>query len=108
MYTERPDYVQALADFVRGRPAQPLEAFMAQSDAVLAHDASGVLGRIEAPTLVTFGAHDLVTSTRFADPLTTGIAHSELVVFEHLSHAGLHEDPDAFNRATLDFLGRQG
>jgi 3-oxoadipate enol-lactonase len=107
MYTERPDYVQALADFVRGRPAQPREAFMAESDAVLAHDASGVLGRIEAPTLVTFGAHDLVTSTRFADPLTTGIAHSELVVFEHLSHAGLHEDPDAFNRATLDFLGRQ-
>ena len=75
---------------------------------MLAHDAGGVLGRIEAPTLVTFGAHDLVTSTRFADPLTTGIANSELVVFEHLSHAGLHEDPDAFNRATLEFLGRQG
>ena len=108
MYTERPDYAQALADFVRGRPAQPPEAFMAQSDAVLAHDAGGVLGRIEAPTLVTFGAHDLVTSTRFADPLTTGIANSELVVFERLSHAGLHEDPDAFNRATLEFLGRQG
>ena len=32
---------------------------------------------------------------------------SELVVFEHLSHAGLHEDPETFNRATLDFLLRQ-
>jgi pimeloyl-ACP methyl ester carboxylesterase len=31
----------------------------------------------------------------------------ELVVFEHLSHAGLHEDPETFNRATLDFLLRQ-
>ena len=30
----------------------------------------------------------------------------ELVVFDHLSHAGLHEDPEAFNRATLDFLLR--
>ena len=30
-----------------------------------------------------------------------------LVVFEHLSHCGLHEDPDTFNRATLDFLLRQ-
>jgi hypothetical protein len=29
---------------------------------------------------------------------------SELVVFEHLSHGPLHEDPDTFNRATLDFL----
>jgi pimeloyl-ACP methyl ester carboxylesterase len=91
-------------DFVRGRPAQPLDAFLAQTEAALAHDASSVLGQIEAPTLVTFGAHDLVTSTRFAEPLTSGITDSELTVFDHLSHAGLHEDPDAFNRATLDFL----
>jgi pimeloyl-ACP methyl ester carboxylesterase len=106
MYVERPDYAQALADFVRGRPAQPLDAFMAQTDAVLAHDASSALGKILAPTLVTFGAHDLVTSTRFAEPLTNGIANSELVVFDHLSHAGLHEDPDAFNGATVEFLLR--
>jgi 3-oxoadipate enol-lactonase len=107
MYVERPDYAQALADFVRGRPAQPPEAFMAQTEAVLGHDASQVLGNIQAPTLVTFGARDLVTSTRFADPLTNGIARSELIVFDHLSHAGLHEDPDAFNQATLEFLLRE-
>jgi 3-oxoadipate enol-lactonase len=106
MYVERPDYAQALADFVRGRPAQSLEAFMWQSDGVLAHDARGALGKIEAPTLVTFGAHDLVTSTRFAQPLTAAIANSELVVFDHLSHAGLHEDPEAFNNASLEFLLR--
>jgi pimeloyl-ACP methyl ester carboxylesterase len=53
---------------------------------------------------VTFGAHDLVTSTRFAGPLTAGIKGSELVVCDHLAHAALHEDPEAFNRATLDFL----
>jgi pimeloyl-ACP methyl ester carboxylesterase len=104
MYIERPDYAQALADFVRGRPAQPPEAFRLQTEAVLAHDASHALSDIEAPTLITFGAHDIVTSTRFAEPLTSGIAGSELVVFDHLSHAGLHEDPDAFNKATLDFL----
>ena len=107
MYVERPDYTQALADFVRGRPAQPLEAFLAHTDAVLGHDAAGVLTDIRAPTLVTFGAHDLVTSTRFAGPLTSGIAGTELVVFDHLSHGGLHEDPEAFNRATLEFLLRQ-
>jgi pimeloyl-ACP methyl ester carboxylesterase len=47
-----------------------------------------------------------VTSTRFAEPLTSGIADSELMVFDHLSHGALREDPDAFNRATLDFLLR--
>ena len=48
-----------------------------------------------------------VCSTRFAEPLKSAIDGSELVVFEHLSHAGLHEDPEAFNRATLDFLLRR-
>jgi pimeloyl-ACP methyl ester carboxylesterase len=107
MYSERPEFVDGLVEFVRSRPAQPLEAFIAQSDAVIAHDATPVLGDIEAPTLVTFGAHDVVTSTRFAEPLRSGIAKSEVVVFEHLSHGGLHEDPETFNRTTLDFLLRQ-
>ncbi len=107
MYVERPDFVTMLADFVRGRPAQPVDAFLAQTDAAIGHDASAVLGEIDTPTLITFGARDLVCSTRFAEPLNSGIAGSELVVFDHLSHAGLHEDPETFNRATLDFLLRQ-
>lgn len=74
MYARRPEFVDTLVDFVRGRPAQPVDSFLAQTEAALAHDASPVL---------------------------------ELVVFEHLSHAGLHEDPETFNRATLDFLLRQ-
>ena len=107
MYVERPELVDTLVDFVRGRPAQPVDAFSAQIDAVVAHDASAALGEITAPTLITFGARDLVCGTRFAEPLKSRIAGSELVVFEHLSHAGLHEDPETFNRATLDFLLRQ-
>jgi pimeloyl-ACP methyl ester carboxylesterase len=107
MYVERPEFVDTLVDFVRGRPAQPVDAFLAQSDAVLAHDAATALGNVAVPTLITFGARDVVCSTRFAGPLNSGIAGSELVVFDHLSHAGLHEDPETFNRATLDFLLRQ-
>ena len=104
MYIERPEFVETLVDFVRGRPAQPVDAFVAQIDAVVAHDARAALGEIDVPTLITFGARDLVCGTRFAEPLTSGIAGSELVVYDHLSHAGLHEDPETFNRATLDFL----
>jgi 3-oxoadipate enol-lactonase len=104
MYVERPEFVTSLADFVRSRPAQPREAFLAQTEAVLAHDCSGALGEIRAPTLITFGAHDLICSPRFAKPLTSGISHSDLVIFDHLSHAGLHEDPATFNRTTLHFL----
>jgi pimeloyl-ACP methyl ester carboxylesterase len=107
MYATRPEFVDTLVDFVRGRPAQPVDAFLAQIDAVIAHDASATLREIDAPTLITFGARDLVCSTRFAEPLKSGIGGSELVVFDHLSHAGLHEDPETFNRTTLDFLLRQ-
>ena len=107
MYVSRPDGVDALAAFVRGRPAQPLDAFLAQTDAAIAHDVSAVLGEIAVPSLITVGAHDLVCSPRFAERINSRIDGSELVVFEHLSHAGLHEDPDTFNRVTLDFLQRQ-
>jgi len=107
MYVHRPEFVDTLTDFVRSRPAQPVAAFLAQIDAVIAHDATGALTEIDVPTLITFGARDVVCSTRFAEPLKRGITRSELVVFDQQSHAGLHEDPETFNRATLDFLLRQ-
>ena len=69
--------------------------------------ATAALGEIDVPTLITVGARDLVCSTRFAESLKSGIAWSELVVFDHLSHAGLHEDPETFNRTSLEFLQRQ-
>src|SRR6059058_4649765 len=78
MYVDRPEFVEMLVDFVRSRPAQPMDAFAAQIDAVVVHDASAVLREIDVATLITFGARDLVCSTRFAEPLTSGIAGSEL------------------------------
>jgi len=107
MYAERPEFLDTLVAFVRSRPAQPVDGFVAQLDAVVAHNASRALAEIRAPTLITCGARDLACSGRFARRLKEGIVGSELVVFEHLSHAGMHEDPEAFNRATLDFLLRQ-
>ena len=107
MYAEKPEFVAGLEDFVRGRPPQPVDAFLHQSDAVLGHDAEAQLGRIVAPTQITYGRCDVITSTRFAAALTNGIKDAEFVVFEHLSHAGLHEDAEEFNRATLEFLTRQ-
>ncbi|HEV3289040.1 MAG TPA: alpha/beta hydrolase [Streptosporangiaceae bacterium] len=104
LYAARPEYIDALADFVRGRPMPPVDAFLRQSQAVLGHDASGVIGAIQAPTQITFGRHDQVTSTRFADPLQTAIAGSEVVVFEDCAHAPIYENVEEFNRRTLAFL----
>jgi 3-oxoadipate enol-lactonase len=107
MYVNRPEFADSLADFVHSRPAQPLDAFLAQTEAAITHDASPVLGEVGVPTLITVGAHDLVCSPRYAERINARIGGSELVVFGHLSHGGLHEDPESFNRATLEFLLRQ-
>jgi len=92
---------------VRSRPKQPVDAFLRQSEAVIAHDAAGELGRIKAPTQITFGRHDMVTSTRFADAMKGGIKGSELLVFEDCSHAPIYENVADFNAKTLAFLRRQ-
>ena len=106
LYAARPEYVDALADFVRSRPRQPVDALMRQTEAVLGHDATTVLGSIQAPTLISYGRHDIVTSTRFAAPLTEAIANTELIVFEDCAHAAIYENVEGFNQQTLDFLQR--
>jgi 3-oxoadipate enol-lactonase len=106
LYASRPDYIESLAEFVRSRPMPPVDAFLRQSEAVLTHDAREMLGSIEAPTLITFGQRDVVTSTRFAGPLQDEIPDSELVVFEQCAHAPIYENVDEFNQRTLAFLQR--
>ena len=106
LYAARPEYVASLAEFVRSRPMPPVDALIRQSAAVLSHDATGILGSVYAPTLITYGRHDIVTSTRFAAPLTEAIADTELFVFEDCAHAAIYENPEGFNRQTLGFLQR--
>jgi pimeloyl-ACP methyl ester carboxylesterase len=106
VYASQPEYIESLAAFVRSRPAQPVEAFIRQTEAVLAHDVESELGKIVAPTLITFGRHDVVTSTRFAEPLQSNIKGSELIVFDACSHAPIYERVEEFNQKTLEFLSR--
>ena len=106
LYAAKPDYIQSLAAFVRGRPAQPVEAFMRQSNAVIAHDVEAHLDQIKAPTQITFGRYDLLTSTRFADRMKNNIQAAELVVFEGCAHAPIYEKVEEFNQKTLEFLRR--
>jgi 3-oxoadipate enol-lactonase len=106
LYAARPEYIASLADFVQNQPMPPVDAFLRQSQAVLTHDAQAVLGSVQAPTLITYGRHDRATSTRFAGPLTAGIANTDLIVFEDCSHAPIYENVEEFNQSTLEFLRR--
>jgi pimeloyl-ACP methyl ester carboxylesterase len=106
LYAAKPEYIDSLADFVRSRPMPPVDAFLRQSDAVLAHDVTSALNLIQAPTQITFGQFDAVTSIRFAGPLTEAIKGAELVIFEGCAHAPIYENVAEFNARTMDFLTR--
>jgi pimeloyl-ACP methyl ester carboxylesterase len=92
----------------RSRPdrAGPVDDFIRQSNAVIAHDVEAQLGRIAVPTLITIGRHDQVTSLRFADRLKKAIRDSELLIFDGCAHAPLYESTDEFNQKTLAFVQR--
>lgn len=104
LYANNPDHIQTLANFVRGRPEQSLDAFIQHSNAVIDHDALEQLDKIKAPTQITFGRHDMLTSTRFSDALVNGIKNRKLVIFDECSHAPIYEIVDDFNAKTLAFL----
>jgi 3-oxoadipate enol-lactonase len=104
LYANNYDHIQALSDFVRSRPPMSVDAFIQQSNAVIAHDVQSQLANISAPTQLTFGRHDQVTSLRFSEPLTSGIKNSELLIFETCSHAPIYESVEEFNSKTLEFL----
>ena len=106
LYASKPEYIQSLADFVRSRPAQSLESFLQQTNAVLAFDIESDLARIKAPTQITLGQYDMMTSLRFANRIKAAVPRSELVVFEGCAHAPLFEKVPEFNDAVLRFLKR--
>jgi len=106
LYAAKPEYIQSLAEFVRGRPVQPLATFLQESNAVIAHDVAARLSQITVPTQITFGRRDVLTSTRFAAGMTGAIRGSELLIFEECAHAPIYEKIEEFNQKTLAFLQR--
>jgi proline-specific peptidase len=63
------------------------------------------LPEITAPTLITVGRYDEVTSA-CAETLHSGIAGSELVLFEHSAHTAHLEETEHYMRVVSAFLAR--
>lgn len=64
------------------------------------------LRRLDAPTLIFWGADDRVTPVRHAYRAARSIPHSDLHVFDNCGHWPHMERADDFNRLTLEFLSR--
>jgi pimeloyl-ACP methyl ester carboxylesterase len=76
--------------------------------AMTGHDFSRELRAIERPTLVIWGADDLIAPLRTGQALASAIAGARLVVLEGAGHAPQIEFPERFNPILLDELdGRE-
>jgi pimeloyl-ACP methyl ester carboxylesterase len=66
------------------------------------------LHEVKCPTLIIWGKHDRLIDVSAVDVLEARIKGSESVVFDHLAHVPMIEDPKAFADAHLSFLARAG
>ena len=83
-------------------PKDP-QRFMTMTEACLKHDASALLEKINAPTLVIGGDRDKAVGGNAAEGLASAIKGAELFVYEGYSH-GLYEEAPDFQQTVLEFL----
>ena len=84
--------------------SSPLNGFIEQLDALLAHDVKDRLGRIIASTLVIVGTDDRVIKPASSDVIASLVPKSKLVKLKGGSHAFSGEMSSEFNKAVFDFL----
>jgi len=64
------------------------------------------LEKIDVPTLVVWGAHDVVISPEVGRRATARIPHAEFVLFANSGHIPMEEEPETFLETVLPFLER--
>jgi pimeloyl-ACP methyl ester carboxylesterase len=83
------------------------EAFVRQQKAIMARpDARPLLGSIKCPTLVLVGEGDELTPPALSEEIAGGIAGAQLVAVPDCGHLSTLEQPDAVNRALVDWMER--
>ena len=98
-----PDKVNAQIErIVEAAPDK--EALIGQYRADLEHDTLERLPQITAPTLVTVGNFDVAVPPMYSREVADAIQSARLVIFEGGGHLHNFEQPDEFNRVTLEFL----
>lgn len=93
------------------------DVFCDACDALIEMDMTGALQKVTAPTLVMVGDEDVLTPAdqgptgaggRYIYEHLTNARLREYVVIPQAGHANLMDNPEASNRAIIDFLKRVG
>jgi pimeloyl-ACP methyl ester carboxylesterase len=102
--TKLDDLLRREEELLSNPNPQSADAFAAQCDACISHDALDRLTQIKAPTLITVGQNDIFTPLKCAQELHRAIRGSELAVFEGCGHAHHWEKLEEYNARTTRFL----
>ena len=100
--------VRAALRFAATQPLQPVQGFLGQIDAALAHDARDRLPSLRVPALVVHGALDQLASPAGAEELARLIPGAELVMLPGAGHAVNLEGQRAVNAALRNLWRRAG
>ena len=98
-----PAAIDEFVEIARHRPMR-VEAYLRQLQACRAHDVSGRLGEIDAPTLVIHGDADPLVPPANGRFLAEHIAGARLIVYEGVGHIPEVEVDDRFNADLMEFL----
>lgn len=99
----RPGVVQRIREMMLR--TNPKGASAALQGMAQRQDHTSFLPEISARTLILVGRHDAITPLEEAEKMHQGIAGSQVEVIEGAGHVSNIEQPIAFNRALLAFLG---
>jgi 3-oxoadipate enol-lactonase len=84
---------------------QPVEAYLAQLNAIQTHDTRARLKTLKVPTTVLAGADDILIPMTLSRELHSLIPGAEFAASKG-GHAFLWEFPQPFNEAVLKFVGK--
>jgi pimeloyl-ACP methyl ester carboxylesterase len=90
--------------YVARAASAPLQAMIDVQVSLIAADLRERIGRIAAPTLVVFAAHDTGRTFDHAQMLLSGIRGSELATMTNSGHSPMVETPADFNAVLHAFL----
>ena len=102
---EHPDQVREDQRVARRNP-QPGHAARRQREAMEGFDTCDRLSAIEVPALILHGTDDRVVDPENARTLAASILKAELVLLEGAGHLYHSEQPEAADRAVIEFIRR--
>ena len=94
---------------VRMGLAVGIDGLARQTEAIIARiDSRPSLPLIDVPTLVLVGDHDLLAPPERSEEIAAAIPGARLVVIPECGHGSTLEQPDAVNRALIEWMTSKG